>query len=137
MKIGLDNLLKQAQAMQSKMQSAQTELAQIVITGVAGADLVKIEMDGKHNLKSVWLNPILFSKHFDLALPSEHPDPILSSENPELILSNDHKKFIEELIAAAFHDAWKEIEKKSREKLDNLMSQIQTNVSSDIATTTE
>ena len=53
MKVDLDTLLKQAQDMQSKMQLAQAELAQIVITGEAGAGLVKIEMDGRHNVKSI------------------------------------------------------------------------------------
>lgn len=58
MKVDLDTLLKQAQDMQSKMQSAQAELAQIVVTGEAGGGLVKIEMDGRHNVKSIDIDPI-------------------------------------------------------------------------------
>jgi len=57
-KVDLDMLLKQAQDMQSKMQSAQAELAQIVVTGEAGGGLIKIEMDGKHQIKSICLDPI-------------------------------------------------------------------------------
>ncbi|MEN9917009.1 MAG: nucleoid-associated protein Entcl [Pseudomonadota bacterium] len=58
MKVDLDTLLKQAQEMQSKMQSAQAELAKIVVTGEAGGGLVKIEMDGRHNVKSIDIEPI-------------------------------------------------------------------------------
>ncbi|KAF5271592.1 hypothetical protein FQR65_LT05213 [Abscondita terminalis] len=57
MKVDLDTLLKQAQDMQSKMQSAQAELAQIVVTGEAGGGMVKVEMDGRHTVKSIWLDP--------------------------------------------------------------------------------
>lgn len=58
MKVDLDTLLKQAQDMQAKMQSAQAELSQIVVTGEAGGGLVKIEIDGKHQVKSIDIDPI-------------------------------------------------------------------------------
>jgi nucleoid-associated protein EbfC len=109
MKVDLDTLLKQAQDMQSKMQSAQAELAQIVVTGEAGGGMVKVEMDGRHTVKSIWLDPT-------------------SLKEP--------KEFVEELLVGAFNAALKEIEHASRQKLNDLTSLMQTKFSSDIATTT-
>lgn len=99
MKVDLNNLLKQAQDMQSKMQSAQEELAKIVVTGEAGGGLVKIDMDGRHTAKSIWLDPSLLK---------------------------ETKEFIEELLIGAFNNALKKIELASRQKLTNLAAQIQT-----------
>jgi nucleoid-associated protein EbfC len=109
MKVDLDTLLKQAQDMQSKMQSAQAELAQIVVTGEAGGGMVKVIMDGRHMVKSIWLDPT-------------------SLQEP--------KEFVEELLVGAFNSALKEIEQASRQKLNDLTSLMQTKFSSDIATPT-
>ena len=99
MKVDLNNLLKQAQDMQSKMQSAQEELAKIVVTGEAGGGLVKIDMDGRHTAKSIWLDPSLLK---------------------------ETKAFIEELLIGAFNNALQKVEKASRQKLTDLTAQIQT-----------
>jgi DNA-binding YbaB/EbfC family protein len=99
MKVDLNSLLKQAQDMQSKMQSAQEELAKIVVTGEAGGGLVKIDMDGRHAAKSIWLDPSLLK---------------------------ESKEFIEELLIGAFNNALQKIETASRQKLTDLTTQIQT-----------
>lgn len=108
MKVDLNTLLKQAQDMQSKMQSAQAELAQIVVTGEAGAGMIKIEMDGRHTVKSIDLDPA-------------------SLKEP--------KEFVEELLVAAFNDALQKIETASRQKLNDLTNLMQTKFSHDVATT--
>lgn len=110
MKVDLDTLLKQAQDMQSKMQSAQAELTQIVVTGEAGGGMVKVKMDGQHTVKSVCLDPA-------------------SLKEP--------KEFLEELLVAAINAAQKEIAQASRQKLNDLTSLMQTKFSSDVVTTTE
>ena len=104
MKVDLNNLLKQAQDMQSKMQSAQEELARIVVTGEAGGGLIKIDMDGRHAVKSIWLDPSLLK---------------------------ESKAFIEELLVGAFNSGLQKVEKASRQKLTDLTSQIQTKFSDD------
>ena len=109
MKVDLDTLLKQAQDMQSKMQSAKAELDQIVVTGEAGGGMVHVEMDGQHRVKSVWLDPA-------------------SIKEP--------KEFIEELLVAAFNAALKDIEKASRQKLNDLTSLMQAKFSDDMISTT-
>ena len=104
MKVDLNTLLKQAQDMQSKMQSAQEELAKIVVTGEAGGGLLKIDMDGRHTVKSIWIDP-----------------PLLK----------ESKEFIEELLVSAFNSALQKVEKASRQKLSDLTAQIQTKFSDD------
>ncbi|MGL5303582.1 MAG: YbaB/EbfC family nucleoid-associated protein, partial [Aeromonas sp.] len=41
---GMGNLMKQAQQMQERMQQAQEQLAQMEVTGEAGAGMVKVTM---------------------------------------------------------------------------------------------
>lgn len=98
MKVDLNNLLKQAQEMQNQMQAAQEELSKVLVTGEAGGGLVKLDMDGRHTVKSIWLDPSLLK---------------------------EEKDFIEELLAAAFNDAIQKIEKASRKKLGDLTAHIQ------------
>ena len=93
MKGGLGNLMKQAQAMQANMQKAQEELAKMEITGEAGGGLVKVVMNGRHDVKRV---------HID--------DSLLS----------DDKDMLEDLVAAAVNDAVRAIEKKSKETMSGL-----------------
>ena len=53
MKGQIAGLMKQAQQMQEKMQKVQEELANAEVTGEAGAGLVKIIMNGRHDVKRV------------------------------------------------------------------------------------
>ena len=46
-------LLQQAKKMQEQMQKAQEELARMEVTGEAGAGLVKVTINGKHEVKKV------------------------------------------------------------------------------------
>jgi DNA-binding YbaB/EbfC family protein len=55
----LGNLMKQAQAMQQKLQDAQARLAQTLIEGSAGAGLVKVTLSGSNDLRSVVLDDSL------------------------------------------------------------------------------
>jgi hypothetical protein len=54
-------LMKQAQAMQAKMQDMQAELEQIVVEGAAGGGMVKISMTAKGEIKSVTIDPSLMN----------------------------------------------------------------------------
>lgn len=53
MKGNLSGLLQQAQKMQQDMQRAQEELAQLEVTGQAGAGMVEVTMTGRHAVKRV------------------------------------------------------------------------------------
>mgnify|MGYP006151414317 CR=1 FL=1 len=49
----MDEIMKQAQAMQAKMQKMQEELASIEVVGEAGAGLVKVTMTGRNDVRGV------------------------------------------------------------------------------------
>lgn len=80
-KAGLGNLMKQAQQMQERMQKAQEELADIDVTGEAGAGMVKVVMSCHHAVKRVELS------------------------DDALAEMADDKEMLEDLIAAAVNDA--------------------------------
>ena len=56
MDFDMNNLLQQAQQMQEKMKKAQEEAVNAEVTGEAGAGLVKVVMNGRHDVKNVVLN---------------------------------------------------------------------------------
>ncbi|MCH8846574.1 MAG: YbaB/EbfC family nucleoid-associated protein [Proteobacteria bacterium] len=93
MKGGLGNIMKQAQQMQENMQKAQEEIAKLEVTGESGAGLVKITMTGRHDVKSVSIDPTLIG---------------------------DDKDMLEDLIAAAVNDANRRVENMTQEKMSGL-----------------
>ncbi|WP_215396419.1 YbaB/EbfC family nucleoid-associated protein [Rheinheimera oceanensis] len=87
---GMGNIMKQAQAMQEKMQKMQAEVAAMEVTGEAGAGLVKVTMLGNHNVRRVSIDDSLMQ---------------------------DDKDMLEDLIAAAINDAVRRVEEASKEKM--------------------
>jgi DNA-binding YbaB/EbfC family protein len=57
----LGNLLKQAQAMQARVEELQHKLAEAEVEGRAGGGLVTAVMDGRGELKRVRIDPSLAS----------------------------------------------------------------------------
>jgi DNA-binding YbaB/EbfC family protein len=90
MKGGMANMMKQAQQMQERMAQNQEELAQIEVTGEAGAGLVKITMTCNHNVRRVVIDPSLM---------------------------DDDKDMIEDLVAAATNDAVRRVQETTKEKM--------------------
>lgn len=95
---GLGDLMKQAQAMQAKMQQAQEELAQAEVQGEAGAGLVKVIMTGRHDVRSVTIDPSLLS---------------------------EDKEILEDLLAAAVNDAVRRVEANTQDKMGGLTAGMQ------------
>lgn len=91
----LNDLLKQAKAMQEQMQKAQQELAEKEVTGESGAGLVKVTMNGRHDVKNVTLDPSLMSE--DLSL-------------------------VEDLVAAAVNDAVRKIQESNQNQFAGMAS---------------
>lgn len=85
--------MKQAQAMQKKMQDMQEEIAKLEVTGESGAGLVKIVMSGRHEAKKVMIDPSLMQ---------------------------EEKEILEDLIAAAINDAVRKIEDNGRGKMSGI-----------------
>ncbi len=55
----LNDLMKQAQAMQQKLQDAQGRLAETTVEGTAGGGMARVTLDGTGALKAVVLDPDL------------------------------------------------------------------------------
>lgn len=89
----LNDLMKQAQQMQEHMQKAQQELANKEVTGEAGAGMVKVYMNGRHDVRRVELDPGLMS---------------------------EDKEMLEDLLAAAVNDAVRKVEESNKEALAGL-----------------
>ena len=96
MKGSLNDLMKQAQEMQQKMQEAREELANREFEGQAGAGMVKIVMTGRYDVRRVQV------------------DDSVMSEN---------KDVLEDLLAAAVNDAVKKVEEGNRDALGGLLPQ--------------
>ena len=86
----MNQLLRQAQKMQEQMQKAQEELARAEVTGESGAGLVKITINGKHEVKKVELDPSLMT---------------------------EERGLVEDLIAAAMNAAVKKVADNNRSSL--------------------
>ena len=59
---GLGDIMKQAQAMQENMKKMQEELANKQVCGESGAGMVKVTMNGRHDVKKVDIDPSLLSE---------------------------------------------------------------------------
>ncbi|HET6470549.1 MAG TPA: YbaB/EbfC family nucleoid-associated protein [Pseudomonadales bacterium] len=90
---GLNDLMKQAQQMQERMQTLQAELAQMEVVGEAGAGLVKVTLNGRHEARRVQIDP--------------------SVAKEELAV-------LEDLIAAAINDAVHRADRAQQEKMASL-----------------
>jgi DNA-binding YbaB/EbfC family protein len=93
MKVGLANIMKQAQKMQADYKQAQEELAQMEIIGESGGGMIKVVMTGRHDVRRVDIEPALLS---------------------------EDKEMLEDLVAAAVNDAVRKVERTSQEKLSGL-----------------
>jgi DNA-binding YbaB/EbfC family protein len=90
---GLNDLMKQAQQMQERVQALQAELAQLEVVGEAGAGLVKVTLNGRHEARRVQIDPSIAKE--ELAV-------------------------LEDLIAAAINDAVHRAERVQQEKMAGL-----------------
>ena len=93
MKNQLAGLMKQAQAMQENMKQAQDAIAAMEVEGEAGGGMVKVVMNGRHDVKRVTIAPTLLSEDKDM---------------------------LEDLVAAAMNDAVRKVETASQQKMAGL-----------------
>lgn len=94
----INELMKQAQQMQEKMQKAQQDLANQEVIGESGAGLVKITMNGRHDVRKVFIDAALLT---------------------------EDKEILEDLIAAAVNDAVRKIEANSQALMSGLTAGMQ------------
>ena len=89
----MNDLMKQAQVVQEQMETAKKELTKIEVSGVAGAGLVNVVMNGRYDVKSVTIDPNLMT---------------------------EEKEVLEDLLAAGVNDAVRKLEKKQQERMAEL-----------------
>tara|TARA_B100000519_G_scaffold127157_1_gene109731 strand:- start:612 stop:947 length:336 start_codon:yes stop_codon:yes gene_type:complete len=94
-KSGLGDIMAQAQQMQQKAQAIQEEIANAEVLGEAGAGLVTVNMNGRHDVIRVTVDPD--------------------------VLAED-KSMLEDLLAAAVNDAVRRVEAMREEKMADVMS---------------
>ncbi|MCM2503264.1 YbaB/EbfC family nucleoid-associated protein [Aureimonas altamirensis] len=95
----LMGMMKQAKAMQEKMQDLQQELAEVEATGQSGGGLVSVTLKGQGELTALAIDPSLV--------------------NP------DEKDMLEDLIVAAHADARRKLDQQIQEKTQSLTAGLQ------------
>ena len=84
-------LMKQAQAMQAKMQEMHAELERIEVEGQAGGGMVRVTLTAKGQMKALMID--------------------------DQLLKADEKVILEDLIVVAHEDARKKAERLMEEKM--------------------
>ena len=90
----LMGIMKQAQAMQEKMASIQTELDTVEVTGASGGGAVHVTMTAKGLVKGIRIDPSL--------------------------LVADEREILEDLLVAAMNDARGKAEQTAQERMAEL-----------------
>ena len=93
MRGNIGQLMKQAQMMQENMRRMQEQLASMEVEGHSGAGKVKVVMTCKHEVRRVTI------------------DPALAREDREML---------EDLMAAAFNDAARQVDATVSEKMGGM-----------------
>ncbi|WP_031554711.1 YbaB/EbfC family nucleoid-associated protein [Parvularcula oceani] len=88
------DMMKQAGAMQAKMEELQEKIAGLEAEGTAGAGLVKVTLNGKGYAARVQLDPSL--------------------------MKESEREVAEDLITAAINDAKSKLERESQEQMKAL-----------------
>jgi nucleoid-associated protein EbfC len=91
---GMFDIMKQAQAMQTKMQDMQAELERVEVEGQSGGGMVRVTLTAKGQMKGIALDPSL--------------------------LKPEDKDMLEDLILAAHDDARKKGERVMEERMQSL-----------------
>ena len=90
----MSQIMKQAKAMQEKMAEMQKKIEETEIEGSSGGGAVKIVMNGKHEVKNLFIDAS--------------------------IVNSDEKEVLEDLIIAALNDVNKKIAENTNDQLGSI-----------------
>jgi nucleoid-associated protein EbfC len=90
----LMGIMKQAQAMQQKVQAMQEELDRLEVEGSSGGGMVKVVLSAKGQAKSLRIDPSL--------------------------LVPDEAEIVEDLVVAALNDARQKADRAAQEKMEEV-----------------
>jgi DNA-binding YbaB/EbfC family protein len=91
---GGGNMMKQAMQLQANMKKAQDEIAAMEVTGESGGGMVKVIMNGKHEVKRVQIEPQVVG---------------------------EDREMLEDLVAAAINDAVHKVDMQSQARMASVM----------------
>lgn len=94
--MNINQLMKQAQSMQKKMQEEQEKLAAKEFEGSSGGGMVKVVISGKNEMKSMKIDPSM--------------------------VKADEVDMLEDLIVAAYNEAKKKLDEESQGSMSDMMS---------------
>ena len=98
----IQQMMKQAQQMQKKMEDAQEELRNIQITSESGGGVVSVVFNGKNEFLSIKIKP-----------------EAINPDNPESV-DSDTIEMLEDLIAGAMKDANKKVNEITESKMGSI-----------------
>ena len=98
MRGNINQLMRQAQAMQANMQKVQDEIANLEIIGEAGGGMIKVTLTGKHEVRAVAIEPAVIG---------------------------EDREMLEDLVAAAINDAVHKVEARVQEKMSSVTAGLQ------------
>jgi DNA-binding YbaB/EbfC family protein len=98
MKPNLGQLMRQAQQLQANMQKAQEQLGALEVTGESGAGMVKVVMNGRHEVRRVEIDPAV---------------------------AGSDREMLEDLIAAACNDATRRVGEAIQQHMAGAMGGMQ------------
>ena len=92
----IKSLMEQAKKMQAEFEKSQENLEQIVTSGSAGADMVRVTINGLNK--------------------------ILSIQIAEEVYNADNKKMLEDLVVAAVNSAFSNVQEEIKKELSKITS---------------
>ena len=95
---GGGNMMKQAMALQANMKKAQEEIAAMEITGESGGGMVKVTMNGRHEVRRVEIDPAV---------------------------AGSDREMLEDLVAAACNDATRRVGEAVQQHMAGAMGGMQ------------
>jgi DNA-binding YbaB/EbfC family protein len=98
MKPDLGKLMRQAQQLQANMQKAQEQLGSLEVTGESGGGMVKVVMNGRHEVRRVQIDPAV---------------------------AGSDREMLEDLIAAACNDATRRVGEAVQQRMSDAMAGMQ------------
>ena len=98
MKPNIGQLMRQAQQLQANMQKAQEQLGSLEVTGESGGGVVKVVMNGRHEVRRVQIDPSVAA---------------------------DDREMLEDLVAAACNDAARRVTEAVQQRMTDAMGGMQ------------
>lgn len=94
MKPNIGQLMRQAQQLQANMQKAQEQLGTLEVTGESGGGMVRVVMNGRHEVRHVQIDPAAIG---------------------------DDREMLEDLVAAACNDATRRVAQAVQQRMADAM----------------